>query len=295
VATSPTVRQRELGKRLRVLRNEHGLTVEDVAEKLLCSATKISRLETGARRPSLRDVRDLSQLYALDEPTSTALMDLARGAREQGWWTQYVDLNLDPYLGLEQDATAIISFTTFYVPALLQAEDYARAVITAIAPKMDPGILRQRIEVRMRRQQRLEDDNPPCYHVFLDEAVLHRVIGGPAIMAAQLAKILDAERQGKVTVQVVPFETGAHAAQDSNFIFFEFEESAGLSPVIFVEGLTGNHYLEKPAEIVRYREAIDNLRDAALSPRHSIRRVAEMQEIYASDQRNHARKEGAKI
>ena len=86
-------------------------------------------------------------------------MDLARGAREQVWWTQYLDLNLDPYLGLEQDTTAITSFTTFYIPALLQTEDYTRAIIGSIAPKMDPDILRQRVEVRMRRQQRLEGDN----------------------------------------------------------------------------------------------------------------------------------------
>src|SRR5919201_1048486 len=122
VTGSPTVRQRELGKRLRELRNQHGLSVEDVAEKLLCSATKVSRLETGSRRASLRDVRDLCSLYDLDDSTSAELMDLARGTREQGWWTQYEDLKLDPYLGLEQIATSITSFTTYYVPALLQTE-----------------------------------------------------------------------------------------------------------------------------------------------------------------------------
>lgn len=295
MAANPTVRQRELGKRLRRLRNDHGLTVEDVAEKLLCSATKISRLETGGRRPSLRDVRDLSGLYGLDEATSAALMDLARSAREQVWWTQYLDLNLDPYLGLEQDATAITSFTTFYVPALLQAEDYTRAVISSIAPKMDSDILRQRVEVRMRRQERLEDDSLRRYRVLLDEAVLHRAIGGPEIMADQLTKVLEVEKRGKVTVQVIPFETGAHVAQDSNFILFEFEEGSSLSPVIFVEGLTGNQYLEKPADITRYREAIDHLRDAALNPRESIQRVAAMQKLYADNKRSPTRKEGEKI
>jgi transcriptional regulator with XRE-family HTH domain len=282
VATSPTVRQRELGKRLRQLRNQHGLTVEDVAEKLLCSPTKISRLETGTRRPSLRDVRDLTGLYAVDEVTSVALMDLARGAREQVWWTQYLDLNLDPYLGLEQDTTAITSFTTFYIPALLQTEEYTRAIIGSIAPKMDPDILRQRIEVRMRRQQRLEGENPPRYRVLLDEAVLNRAIGGPAVMAAQLAKVLEAEKHGKVTVQVVPFEIGAHVAQDSNFILFEFEDNPSLSPVVFVEGLTGNQYLEKPSDITRYREAIEYLRDAAHTPRDSLARIDEARKAYAS-------------
>ncbi|MGZ3386751.1 MAG: Scr1 family TA system antitoxin-like transcriptional regulator [Isosphaeraceae bacterium] len=125
---NPTVRQRELGRRLREQRLEHGLIIEDVAEKLLCSARKIGRLETGSGRPSLRDVRDLCDLYNVGKATTDELMELARGAREQGWWTQYEDLKLDPYLGLEEVATAITSFTTFYLPALLQTEDYTREI-----------------------------------------------------------------------------------------------------------------------------------------------------------------------
>jgi transcriptional regulator with XRE-family HTH domain len=284
MATSPTVRQRELGKRLRELRNQHGLAVEDVAEKLLCSATKISRLETGARRPNLRDVRDLCGLYEVDETTSAELMNLTREARSQGWWTQYLDLNLDPYLGLEQDATAITSYTNYYVPALLQTEHYAQVIIKTIAPKMDPDIYQARIAVRMRRQETvLEKENRPRYRVLVDEAVLRRPVGGPRVMAAQLDKFLHNEQAGKVTVQVVPFNVGAHAAQDSNFILFEFGESTDLGPVVFVESLTGNHYLEKPEQIARYREALDYLRDSALSPRDSIQLVAEIQEAYAAD------------
>jgi len=207
--TNSTVRQRELGKRLRDLRNQHDLTVEEVADKLLCSATKISRLETGTRRPSLRDVRDLCALYEVDESTAAEFMDLARGAREQVWWTQYEDLKLDPYLGLEQVATAITSYTMYYIPALLQTEEYTKVIIKTIAPKMDPKIMQERIEVRMRRQSRLEESDRPRYRVFLDEAVLYRNVGGPAVMAAQLDKVLDAERHNKVTFQVVPFDIGA--------------------------------------------------------------------------------------
>jgi len=282
VATSPTVRQRELGKRLRELRNQHGLTVEEVADKLLCSATKISRLETGARRPSFRDVRDLCELYGLDEPTSTEFMSLAREARQRVWWTQYEDLKMDPYLGLEAAAAAITSYTMYYIPALLQTEEYTKEIIRTIAPKMDPHILRERVQARMRRQQRLDDDDPPRYRVLLDEAVLHRAVGGPAIMAAQLDKVLQAERRGKVTVQVVSFDFGAHAAQDSNFILFEFADNTNQSPVVSLEGLTGMQYLEKPADITRYCEAIECLRDSALSPRDSIALVAEKQRAYAN-------------
>ena len=283
--SSPTVRQRELGKRLRELRLEHGLTVEEVAEQIMCSATKISRLETGTRRPSLRDVKDLCVLYQVDESTAAEFMGLAREAREQEWWTQYEDLKLDPYLGLEQVASAITSYTMYYVPALLQIEEYTRVIIETIAPKMDPKILQQRVEVRMRRQKRLDEADRPRYRVFLDEAVLYRSVGGPATMAAQLDKILQVERQNKVTFQIVPFDLGAHAAQDSNFILFEFDEKSGSlpsSPVAFVESLTGNHYLEKEADIGRYREAVEYLRDTALSPRDSVQRLTEIKETYRS-------------
>jgi transcriptional regulator with XRE-family HTH domain len=279
--TSPTVRQRELGKRLRDLRSQHDLTVEDVAQKLLCSATKVSRLETGARRPSLRDVRDLCLLYGVDETTSTELMSLARGAREQGWWTQYEDLDLDPYIGLEQEATAITCYSMYYVTALLQTEDYARTIIKSIAPKIDQAILEQRVEVRVRRQQLLESGNRPTYRALLDEAVLHRNVGGAALMAAQLDKVLQAVRLHQATIQVIPFSVGAYAAADSNFVLLEFGEPE-LPSVTFVEGLTGNQYHERKNDISRYRETIDYLRDSALSPRESVQLITEMQETYAA-------------
>jgi transcriptional regulator with XRE-family HTH domain len=278
VATSPTMRQRELGKRLRDLRNAHSLTVEDVGEKLLCSATKISRLETGARRPSLRDVRDLCALYGVDEATSVELMSLARGAREQTWWTQYGDLNLDPYLDLEQDAIAITSYTTYFFPALLQTEEYTRAVIKTIAPKMDPDIYQERVEVRMRRQSVLEKNNPPSYRVLLDEAVFRRPIGGSAVMIAQLDQVLEVVNCNKATVQVIRFDADAYVAEDSNFILFELEEGSHPSQVVFVEGLTGNQYHEHKADITRYREAIERLRDSALSPKDSVQYIKEIKE-----------------
>lgn len=280
--TSPTVRQRELGKRLRELRGLHDLTVEDVAEKLLCSATKVSRLETGARRPSLRDVRDLCVLYGVDEASSIELMSLARGAREQGWWTQYEDLNLDPLIGLEQDAIAITCYSMYYMPALLQTEDYARTIIKAIAPKIDTAIHQQRVEVRMRRQQLLDSANRPRYRILLDEAALRRRVGGPAVMAAQFDKVLDAARQGKAAVQVIPFEVGEYAAVDAYFVLLDFDEESNLSPVVFIEGLTGNQYIERKADIARYREAIESLRDSALSPRDSLSLMQELRESYVS-------------
>jgi transcriptional regulator with XRE-family HTH domain len=278
---SPTVRQRELGTRLRGLRYERGMTVEDVAEKLLCSATKISRLETGARRPSLRDVRDLCALYEVGESTSAEFMSLARGAREQGWWTQYEDLNLDPLIGLEQEAVAITCYSMNYLPGLLQTEDYAREIITTIAPKMNPHIVQQRVEARLRRQRLLQGNNRPRYQVLLDEAVLRRGVGGSALMVAQLDKVLEAVRHDRVTVQVIPFAAGAYLAADGYFVLLEFEDNSGLWPVVFIEGLAGNQYLERKADIARYRETIDYLRVGALEPPASVDLIIKAREIYS--------------
>jgi transcriptional regulator with XRE-family HTH domain len=269
---SPTIRQRELGMRLREFRTAKGLTVEDVAKELLCSPTKISRAETGARRATLRDVRDLCQIYGVDAKTSAELMKLAREARQPGWWTKYDDLKIAPYIGMEQAATAITAFGMYHFPALLQTEDYARAIIKGIAPKIDEGILGQRVEARMMRQKLLEAPKPPKYRVLLDEAVLHRHVGGPAVIKAQLDKVLSLMREEKAAVQLIPYEVGAYGAADSNFVYLEFAGTM-LPDLVFVEGLVSQLYLERPDELDRYREALDNLRDEALNPRDSAKRI----------------------
>ena len=192
---SPTVRRRELGTRLRELRTTKGLTVEDVARELLCSPTKISRVETGARPATLHDIRDLCQLYGVDAETSAELMELAREVRQQGWWTKYDDLEIMSYVGIEQSATTITTFRMYYVPGLLHTEDYARTIIKSIAPKIDVAILTQRVEARMTRQKLLQTPKPPKYRALLDEAVLHRHLGGPAVMKAQLDKGLSSTRE----------------------------------------------------------------------------------------------------
>ncbi len=280
---SPTIRQRELGLRLRRLRTGLGLTVEDVAEKLMCSTAKISRMETGARRPVPRDVRDLCALYHVDELAAAELMKLTKEAREQGWWTQYEDLNLYPYIGLEQDASSITAYSVLYLHGLVQTEDYARAIIKAIAPKIAPAILQQRVDARLRRQELLEQGSPPSYRLLLDEAALRRPIGGPVVMAAQIAKLLELSAAGKVRVQLIPFTAGAYSVADLGFTLLEFSEPL-LPPVVFVEGLVGSPYYERPVDVVRYRESIENIRDSALSPRDSEVWLLEMQKTYAAGQ-----------
>src|SRR5580704_12660746 len=218
---SPTIRQRELGLRLREFRTAKGLTVDDVAKELLCSPTKISRAETGARRPTLRDVRDLCRIYEIHPETSAELMGLAREARVSGWWTQYNDLKISPFIGMEQAATGITCFGMYFVPALLQTEDYAREIIKGIAPRIEENVLAQRVEARMIRQKLLYQAKPPKYRALLDEAVLHRQVGGPSVMRAQLDKILSFMRE-RAAVKVIPYEVGAYGAIDSTFEYLEF-------------------------------------------------------------------------
>lgn len=276
---SPTIRQRELGMRLREFRTAKGLTVEDVARELLCSPTKISRAETGARRATLRDVRDLCRIYGVDSVTSAELMELAREARKPSWWTRYDDLRISPYIGMEQAATAITAFGMYYVPGLLQTEDYARAIIKGIAPKIEEDILGQRVEARMMRQKLLFQPRPPKYRALVDEAVLHRRVGGPAVMRAQLDKVLSLMQEERATVQVIPYEVGAYGAIDSNFVYLELGGTV-LPDLVFVESLAKELYLERPDELERYREALDYLRDEALNPRDSAMRIKEIRDDF---------------
>lgn len=276
---SPTVRQRELGLRLRELRTAKNLTVEMVAKELLCSPTKVSRAETGARRATLRDVRDLCRIYEVDPDTAAELMKLAKDAYQPGWWTKYDDLKIAPLIGMEQSATAITSFGMYFFPALLQSADYARAIIKAIAPKMAENVLEQRVEARLERQKLLQQPKPPKHRVLLDEAALRRHVGGPAVMRGQLDRVLSLIREDKTTVQVIPYSVGAYGATDSNFTYLEFGGTK-LPDLVFVETLVTQAYIERPDEVERYSEALDYLRDAALNPRDSAKKIEEIRDEF---------------
>jgi transcriptional regulator with XRE-family HTH domain len=279
---NPTVRQRELGMRLRELRTSLGLTVEQVGAELLCSATKISRIETGARRTGLRDVRDLCRVYGVDDPAP--LMELARQAREPGWWSRFDDLGsrIHPYIGFEQEAVAVTSYSMYYVPPLLQTADYARSVIRGIERKIDNRVLSDRVEARLLRQRRLDAPTPPRYRALADEAVFRRQVGGVAVMRAQLDKILTWAALDRGSIQVIPFSAGAHASADSNFDLLEFGDNTRQPPIVYVEGLVMNHILERPADIARYREGIEYLRDSALSTADSAAFIAAIRDGYTT-------------
>ncbi|HEX2820980.1 MAG TPA: helix-turn-helix transcriptional regulator [Streptosporangiaceae bacterium] len=276
---SPTVRRRELGALLRALRNEKGLTVDQVATSLLCSPSKVSRMETGHGAATPRDIRDLCDLYAVtDEAERDRMMKLAREGKQSGWWQSY-DLDyFSTYVGLEAEAAEIKSYQSAIVPGLLQTPDYARAMYEAGVPKFTPERIKEHIEVRMTRQRLLVQDPPVHLGVVLDEAVLHRAVGGPAVMGTQLDRLIEVSSRPNVTMQVIPYSLGAHPAMGSTFNILEFTGSA--SNVVYVEGLVGWIYIERPQEIDKYQQVFEHLRTVALTPQESIQLLARISAGY---------------
>jgi transcriptional regulator with XRE-family HTH domain len=275
---SPTVRRRELGALLRALRNENGLTVEQVAERLLCSPSKVSRMETGRGIATPRDIRDLCDLYDVaDEAERDRLMRLAHESKQQGWWHSH-DLDFGTYVGLEEAAVATMYYHSTTIPGLLQTADYARAVHDVVVPKLLPERIDELVEVRMTRQRRLLEDNPPHFTAVLDEAALHRVVGGLEVMAAQLDKVLQMSALPKVVIQVLPYEAGAHAAMESNFTIVELP--APTPDVVFVEGLIGSVYLDRAQDLDRYHAVFNELQAIALSPKDTANLIARVSRAY---------------
>lgn len=272
---SPTLRRRELASRLRELRKQSGLTVEEVAGHLLCSSPKISRIETGTRSPTLRDVRDLCVLYEVGDAEQARLMAIARESKQQGWWNRFDDLAIESLIGLEIEAKRISSYESCIVPWAFQTEQYAQAVIKGILPRIDDRILEERVTARMTRQELLRSADPPYLWSLIDESALRRIVGSGGVMREQLAKILEVAATPNVIMQIVPFDAGAHPGLDNTFTLLEFDAEI-QPPVAYVENLAGTFYLEREAEIMRYREVLEYLRACALSPANSVKCVQDV-------------------
>jgi transcriptional regulator with XRE-family HTH domain len=264
---SPTVRRRRLALELRRLREAARLTCEEVAEHLECSASKISRVETGRVSVSPRDVRDMLDLYGVPEDQRESLVQLARDSRQKGWWHAYSD-TIQPqfaaYIGLESAASEIRVYEVSLIPSLLQTEDYARAVIGAGMMSGKPDDVDRNVQLRMARQPALTRDDPPKLWAVLDEAALRRRVGGAGLMRLQLEHLLDMASLPNVAVQVIPFGGGAHPAMGRPFVVLVFPER--IDPdVVYLEDLTRAMYLEDVDEVDRYNMFFNHLRATALS------------------------------
>jgi transcriptional regulator with XRE-family HTH domain len=276
---SPALRRLELGALLRALRNEKGLTVEQVAERLLCSPSKVSRMETG-QGATARDIRDLCELYGVADATERdRLMALAREGKRPARWQRY-DLAYARYAELEEEAVAISAFQSSVVNGLLHTKDYARASHEGAMPRLDPHQIDLQIEAKLTRQRILTRDDPPRFDVVLDEAALHRMVGGREVMAAQLTKILDTAALPNVVVQVLPYEAGFHPAVESNFTILALPDPA--PDVVFVEGLIGSNYLDRPDDLKKYREIFDRLQSIALNPKDTTDLITDLRVVYSN-------------
>jgi transcriptional regulator with XRE-family HTH domain len=277
VDRSPTLRGRELGRRLRELRGDR--TLQEVADAVGLTSPTISRIETGSRTAAPRTLRDLCDFYEVDASMRAQLQALAREASQQGWWHKYDDLDIDRLIGLEIEAKQISSHEAANIPWAFQTAEYAQAIIKGILPRIDSSVLADRVTARITRQELLRSADPPHFWSLIDESAFHRPVGGNRVMKEQLSKVLEVADAPNVIMQIVPFGAGAHPGLNNSFTLLEFGEPT-QPPIVVVENFAGNLYLEREAEIDRYREALEHLSAAALSPTRSARWIEEIRKKF---------------
>ncbi|MDX2683043.1 helix-turn-helix domain-containing protein [Streptomyces sp. NY05-11A] len=278
---NPTVRRRRLGQELRRLRELKGMTAEEVAERLLVSQSKISRLENGRRSISQRDVRDLCGVYEVeDQRMVDSLMEMAKDSRQQGWWHAFGDVPYSVYIGLETDAASLRVYDPQVVPGLLQTRRYAEALISGALPETAHTEVEKRVQVRMRRQERVSSsENPLRLWSVMDESALRRVVGSRELMREQLEHLVEQSQLPHVTVQVIPFDMGAHPGLNGQYAILEFPDTADSS-VVYIEGVTSDLYLEKPNDVQKYSVMYEHLRAQALNVDQSRQFIADIAKKY---------------
>ena len=260
-SAGPTVQRLVLGGHLRRLREESFITTEQAAAAIRGSHSKISRMEHGRVGFKERDIADLLTLYGVTGGEErAALLKLAREANTPGWWQGYSDILphwVEPYFGLEAAASFIRNYELQFVPGLLQTEGYARALIRLGNAATEDDVMR-RAEARLSRQEILSRETPPRLWAVMDEGALRRSIGGKAVMREQIRHLIDMCDHPAVTLQILPFQIGAHPAMGGPFTILRFSEP-DLRDVVYIEQLTSALYLDKPAEVDSYLEVMEQL------------------------------------
>lgn len=252
---------------------------EQVASRLKWSVTKVSRIETGKVTVHHGDVRDLLDLYGVtDEELRDALITLARETRQKGWWHVYGDVlpqTFEIYIGLESAASAIRMYQPQLIPGVLQNEDYARSVIRSIQLADTPQEIERRVELRMARQEQFYAGQTPKLWLILDEAVLHREVGGRKTMQAQLRRLADTTDDPRITIQILQASVGAHVGMSGRFVILEFPDYSELD-LVYIELMNDDLYLEREAHVRSYNVAFDHLRAKALDPDASLELIAQV-------------------
>ena len=275
----PTVPRMLVGIQLHRFREAAAVTPDQAAYEIRASRSKISRMENGLVRFKERDVTDLLTLYGItDEQTRSTLVALTRQANTPGWWSKYGDIMADwfeAYLGLETAASVIRTFELQFVHGLFQTEDYARAVTMLGHTSAPADEIERRVSLRLNRQDLLNGPDPPQVWTVIDEGALRRPVGGSAVMRAQLDHLVEVSGLRHVTIQVVPFSRGGHAAAGGSFTVLRFGEPE-VPDVVYIEQLTSALYLDKHEDVDHYMEVMNHLSTEALTPADSARFVAEI-------------------
>jgi transcriptional regulator with XRE-family HTH domain len=266
---SPVVQRRRLRTELRRARLDAEQTQEQVATAMDWSLSKLIRIENGTVGISTNDLKAILAHYEITDDKRTAeMLGLARGARERSWWSGYRDAppRLIQLIEYESAAFIIRNFQPMLVPGLLQTEEYATTMIRNLVPQAPAEDVKLRVEIRMKRQQLLEQREMPLMFFIMDEAAVRRVVGGPEAMRRQLQRLIDESEKPTVTIEIVPFSAGAHPGMTGPFMLFEFPDAAD-DDALYLEGPDDARLNRDDAEeISRFRERFEVLRDLSLGP-----------------------------
>jgi transcriptional regulator with XRE-family HTH domain len=250
---------------LRTLRASTELTTVQVANMLGFSRSKVSRLENGRRGASQDDLMRLCDLYRVGDEQRARLSELAAGGKQRAWWSS-PNLPDADYIGLEAEAESINDYGLAVVPGLLQTPAYAREMVRATAPALEPQIVEERVRARMARQKLLSASDGPSFIAVLDESVLYRVVGSPRVMLGQLKRLVEVAQLPNVTIRVVPYDAGVVPAGVGKFIILRSPLS-GIDDIVLIEELTGQHrYIDDPDNVGLYSSTFQTLLGLSADP-----------------------------
>jgi transcriptional regulator with XRE-family HTH domain len=273
VGDSSTVRRILLGSTLRRLREARGVSMREAGYHIRNTESKISRMETGKVSFKERDVDDLLTLYGVVTVRERdQVLDLVREANTLGWWHAFSEVLpgwFEAYVGLEAAASVVRTYEVQFVPGLLQSAEYMRAVVSTNR-SLSAAEVAGRAELRARRQSVLGRLDAPILWAVLDEAALRRPVGGPAVMRAQVEFLIEQAARPNVTIQLLPYSVGAHAAEGGAFTVLRFAEPE-LPDVVYLEHLTNAQYIERAEDVEHFSRAMDRISVDALPPDVTVR------------------------
>jgi transcriptional regulator with XRE-family HTH domain len=277
-AKPPSARARQLAAELRRLREASGLTGEEIASRLGWSASKVSRIETARSPATPGDLRNLLDLYEVSGSLRERLTELSRTASQRGWWDAYaatLGYGYSTFVALENDAESERFYGQVLVPGILQTSPYAEEVLRRGVLVAPPGEIARRLETRMTRQRLLAKDPPLQLSTILDEGTLRRQVGGPDVMADQISHLIEMAARPNITLQILPFSTGAHIGMAGSFTLLHFPGPT-TSDIVYVENMADELFMENEAQTFHYALAFERLTELAFGPEESVALAAQI-------------------